>query len=295
MNNYLANFSCLCQYPWRILYLGNYLDDFYFQHIKRPSGIKMKEKIDMRYNDRLFNILNFDISYPFIFIKSIRFVVNINGIPSILEVLFTVGKSENGSYHILSPQNTPIRNIQELLKFTRENNVRNISNIVCGLEIKYSKEILFEYEYLSVQHILCLSSLFLQMINIAEHEQKRQLNTEEINKIESIFNQSNRKDTVLLLNQYISEASQDELLIFKHLKIYLNRFIAIYHYRNNLRPIISTTNIILFLYQIINVLLQDQNFPNIEEAKRYITIAAHNVINYGGDLIPNWHFLTKPV
>ena len=72
-------------------------------------------------------------------------------------------------------------------------------------------------------------------------------------------------------------------------------FCDLYHYPNNIRPIISTTNIIKCLCPIITTLLQEQNFPNIEKAKRYITITAHEVIINGGELLPNLSIICKPV
>jgi hypothetical protein len=69
----------------------------------------------------------------------------------------------------------------------------------------------------------------------------------------------------------------------------------LYKYSTEMRSIIGTKNIIDFVCEIIYLIIEGKMFHRVEDAKRFITIAANQIIKNGAEFIPNWKMLTKPI
>jgi hypothetical protein len=293
-SDYLQLSDVLYQFPWRIYNqnIQKQLFNHFNKLINSSNGITIQEKIKSKIEDKFTKATVFDFSYPFLFINKSTFNVNINKSATEHEILFALGKRQNGLYHVLSPQGMLINFPGQLLEFVVNYKIKNIHALICDF---INQGALFsKSDYKSIL-ILSLSSLLNQIKCKSLSEQKHLLTNLQLSNIDSIFRQQTKKDAGALLLYYSKLGSKYDKLLLNRLRFSLQNIKALYNYPLNTRLIICTNNIIHYLHYIISILLENRDFQNNGDAARYITLAANEIINNGHELIPNWEKLIIPV
>jgi hypothetical protein len=130
--NHLKFFGMLFIYPWRIVYpyISNYLHNFYFQRLNGSVGDNLKTAIENQYVKVSSTPIKYDTYYPFVFLKTAAFRVNVNNYTQNVSIPIALGKRRNGSFHLLSPQNNLIDDLAELFGFFETHSINDISNII---------------------------------------------------------------------------------------------------------------------------------------------------------------------
>jgi hypothetical protein len=140
-----------------------------------------------------------------------------------------------------------------------------------------------------------LNNLFGSLNEQSISLNKRDLYDIEEYKIESIFTQSSFTKAKGLLDDISSNAHGMENVILRYLKRHVKRIKPLYHYPTDTRFIIGTTNIIVFICEIINLIIMNKTFYREEDVKNFITMAANQIIKHGAEFIPNWKTLNNPI
>jgi hypothetical protein len=117
--NHLRFFEMLSSYPWRIVdtHIANYLHGFYFQRINGSIGNNLKTAIENQYVKVFSSPIKYDTYYPFVFLRTGAFRVNVNGYTRNVSMPIALGKRRNGSFHLLSPQNNLIDDLTKCFDF----------------------------------------------------------------------------------------------------------------------------------------------------------------------------------
>jgi superfamily II DNA or RNA helicase len=297
--NYLRFSEILFSYPWRITEsrISNYLHGFYLQRINGSVGDNLKTAIENQYGTVFLSPIKYDTYYPFVFLRTGTFCVNVNGYTQNVSMPIALGKRRNGSFHLLSPQDNLINTPADLFGFFEKYGINDISNIITdyGRIITTLKRLQFSNRKLKPNAILSLSNLFYLL-----NRQSIKLNDQDINdaeryKIEAIFVQSSITEAKRSLDNFLSVANGEEFKILGYLDRKMAKIEPLYNYPAGVRSIIGTTIIIDFICEIIYLIIGEKIFYRVEDAKRFITIAANQIIKNGAELIPNWKTLTKPI
>jgi len=298
ISNFHQLSDILLRFPWRICNpeIKKFLIAHYAKRLSGSNGDDLQEKIKQAYYLRKpfhKKTTNYDSFYPFLFFCEIPyFAVNINGIKEYISVPFVLGKRQNGLYHILLPQDLVSNSAQELRKF-----ILNYKYDIIIIESIIDKNI-FSILDNEPNFILSLTSI-INKLGVYESLGKNRQYIDELQKIEFVFTQATIKDAAKL-TENLKKTTDDyrKAIIYRKFKLFLQYISPLYRYPLNSRSTISTNNIIDILGIIINELLKNMNycnFKNLYDAKRYISIAANEIINNGHELIPNWENLIKPI
>jgi hypothetical protein len=287
----------LLNFPWRIdtPEIKSILIEYYSRLLNGNGGEIIQEKIrKYKFIPKQFDKKDiYDSNYPFLFLSDANFKIYLNAmnINESIRIIFTLGKRKNGLYHIISPQEYNFNTLNELLNYMASININNISTIITDSNTKI--RIFAEYKY-KPQYILSLSSFINYMI----YSQNNISINNVLQKIEAMLIQKNKENALRYIEEYIINAAGSELVLFKKIKDSFFNITSLYNYSLQIRPIISTNNIIDIISIIINILLANPyfcKFQNKEEAIKYIAKASNVIINNGHDMIPNWNYLTRSV
>jgi superfamily II DNA or RNA helicase len=297
--NHLRFFEMLSSYPWRIVdaHIANYLHGFYFQRINGSVGNNLKTAIENQYVKVFLSPIKYDTYYPFVFLRTGTFRVNVNGYTQNVSMPIALGKRRNGSFHLLSPQNNLINDLTELFGFFAKYGINDISNIITdyGKMITTMKKLQFSNLNLKPNASLSLSDLFYLLNRRSIKLNARDMNDAERYRIEVIFAQPSITEAKRSLDYFLSAANGEEFKILGYLDRNMAKIEPLYNYPAEVRSIIGTTNIIYFICEIIYLIIGGKPFYQVEDAKRFITIAANQIIQNGAEFIPNWKTLTKPI
>jgi transposase-like protein len=140
-----------------------------------------------------------------------------------------------------------------------------------------------------------LSDLFYLLDRRSINLNNRHINDVEQYKIEAIFTQPSITKAKRLLDDFLSATNEEELKILGYLDRHMEKIKPLYNYPAEIRFIIGTKNIIDLICEIIYLIIEGKTFRRVEDAKRFITIAANQIIKNGVEFIPNWKMLTKPI
>ena len=297
--NYNINYhnqisNTLLNYPWRIWQndINQYLINFYDHIICRSIGNNIKKKIQEEFKHSLIMQPKIDNNFPFIYIDDYSFQVSINEISTNISIQFILSKRQSGIFQLLYPlqfasqQQIHINNMDEMNSFLYKIGITNISTIIIGKD--------YNIDYTKINAILSLSHIFYtNYTNLVESSYQNFTST--LTKLESLFMQVSHKDSIESLMYYLSEADDFEKIFLEQIKIHLFKIRPLYRYSIKKRTIIGTTNIVYFLYLIIQTLIKNINFDSYYSAERYIAIAADEILKNGDKLIPNWNFINKHV
>jgi superfamily II DNA or RNA helicase len=297
--NYLWFFEMFFAYPWRIVdpHISNYLHVFYFQRINGSVGNNLKAIIEKQYKTFFSAPIKYDTYYPFVFLTTAMFRVNVNNCTVNVNIPIALGKRRNGSFHLLSPQDNLINDLAELFGFFEKYDINDISNIITdyGKMITTMKRLQFSNRKLKPNAILSLRDLFYLLNRRSIKLNHRDINDAERYKIEAIFAQPSITEAKRLLDDFLSAANEEELKILGYLERNMAKIKLLYNYPAEIRFIIGTKNIIDLICKIINLIIEEKNFYRVEDAKRFITIAANQIIKNGAEFIPNWKTLIKSI
>jgi transposase-like protein len=119
------------------------------------------------------------------------------------------------------------------------------------------------------------------------------LTTDELSNIEQIFIQQTVAGAKKL-SEILFDKDKDKIPI-SLLNNFLPGISHFYHYSPEIRATIGTTNLIEYIAINVRILLKDQNFNNMEYARRYNNIASRRILETGKSFIPAWDVITQPV
>jgi hypothetical protein len=299
VNEYTECCKTLLRYPWRIdsPYVSDYLNNLFIQLINGVTGTKLLYEIE---EDNSFSFngeqIEYDGSYPFVYITHHVFQVNIKGMPEKIKIIFALGKRQNGLYHILSPRFCEINNINEMMSLFANLHIKHILYIITDriIPIPIINKMIIDRVYIS-KYILSLTSIIKVLNKLKVKNNGCELNDDDINKIAMIFNRPNFDEAYRYIKQYMHDNDENKKYIIGELRNMMKRIEPIYHYPILIRSIIGTTNINYLISYLIEVIISNRQFYNRKEANDYIIKALRKIMKYGKEFIPNWDILSQPI
>jgi superfamily II DNA or RNA helicase len=276
----------LFQNPWRIIYdnYSNYLSSFFMQRLNGRMRNKLIEKI--RDKNKPFSDQQKIVEYyPFVFTQS--FSSYRNNIKRRFQ--YIIGKKKNGSFDVLhiGEKYTCYGN---LLSILQDIGIKKIDTFILSEKVPNNFiETRTELEgFFHGIDIQWTTTGFLGKMKLLGVKQQ------EIGQIEPIFFSRSKSEASDLCERW------SEWIYLKHIppraKFFLDSISYIYRYYPEDRMIIASTNVINYIHEIVQILMNSNELYGIfGQVIATSTIIAQVVLENGADLIPFWEYLTKPI
>jgi len=300
-------FHILFQYPWRIVLpdIKRYLYYYFLEKINGKEGHNLRNSIVSVNNIpllpdpvnpfyHLHQLESYDKKYHHLFIKKTIIHTKLAGIPRAIALLYIIGKQRNGKLDliVLERSSSTFPFLKMLLDNKKEILKGGSSITISG----YIQDVLVIHDLLlrndkSYRCQLCLSCLFSTVFRDIFSDQTMPLVDIEKLFLESTITEA-RNTYDFIMATPIWQKYNNTLLDIRKGFFCIS---SLYNYNLQDRVIIGTTNIIDYIAAILKILVADMNFISINQLENYITIASHQILEYGDDFIPNWKQLTQKI
>jgi hypothetical protein len=277
--------------PWRLSLkeVRKHFDAYYYNTIlPKESVIQIYDKFyKNEFNHPNSNCMPLKLNrfYQAIFI--VIKVYNVKLIERNIKIILTsvIGKKKNGKYDFIGNYYINQNNYSAIFEDFRKRGIIKIRIITSYLNMRESiQNNLYNY-FPRTKFQCCLTELFKRIkINCS-------LSQDELNYIDKLFT----ANTLLKARRIYNENKFRSSVPIKKVNNLLAFTDNIYEYKLKERNMICTTNIVTYICNFINILLEKNKFSNKGEAILFINFATKYILENGKNFIPNWDFLSNKI
>ena len=116
----------------------------------------------------------------------------------------------------------------------------------------------------------------------------------QINNFDSIFFSKSKNGASSLCEEFVNSWEENKYIARKALE-HLDFFSHIYKYENGERIIIGSANIVSYIGMIVQIIMQNRQYPNQISAKYEIENISRAVLENCPKIIPFWDQLAIPI
>jgi superfamily II DNA or RNA helicase len=290
-NYYLNNLITLKDTPWMIkaYEMKKFLDNFYKLNISTNNNILFNKA--MEEDIRNFNIKrNLNPYYQIVFIDKVIFKIRmVNGSKKTLPSVILIGKMKNGKYDLIGIYYFKEDIFPYIFSDLKERGVVDIKITLSNMNLwNIIKDTLPGIFPMAISQI-CMIDLIQQA---SKHKISWTIN--ELRYIENIFSANTINEALRICTKTENAVSRNKY-IFKRLYGVLSLNRELFEYMPNDRKNNGTINIITYIINYLDILLNKGVFINIEEFITFIHYTSDLILQNGKKFIPNWDIMTAPI